>query len=322
MPNQSMQRTGASRFGRCQIECRWPLAPAADAGRWAAQRATASEFVKTSMTRNYECERGFTLVELLIVVTILAVLAALLLPALSRAKGDAESVQCRNNLHQMGLALEMYVDNDQGSYPYYRSLPDPAYDHAVGPANTGFWWAKLWPYDPTKWTDPAYHCPGYKGVTHGSTIVRGDWKYPNGSYAYNAKGVRWPWSTNSIITSAKLLGLGAKASRNPPAGGVSGVASEAEIAEPSAMFAIGESRWKAQGSAGPPGGVDFMQCGFTTGNNRVVAFDPARHGKNYNQLFCDGHVTSMSPWVIFDPRKSAAMWNYDHKPHPEQWPPP
>jgi prepilin-type processing-associated H-X9-DG protein len=82
------------------------------------------------------------------------------------------------------------------------------------------------------------------------------------------------------------------------------------------MFAIGESRWKAQEEEG---GHDFMQCGATSLNRGVFAFDPARHGKNYNQLFCDGHVGAMSPWVLFNPTNTAAMWNFDHQPHPESW---
>ncbi len=64
-----------------------------------------------------------------------------------------------------------------------------------------------------------------------------------------------------------------------------------------------------------------MQCGMIYVNRGVGAFDPARHGKNYNQLCCDGHVAAMSPWVLFNPSNTAAMWNYDHQPHPEMWVP-
>jgi prepilin-type N-terminal cleavage/methylation domain-containing protein/prepilin-type processing-associated H-X9-DG protein len=273
------------------------------------------------MKKSFNRQNAFTLVELLVVIAIIGILAALLLPVLSKAKASAHSTTCKNHLNQLGLALQMYVDENQSKFPYYRSLPDSALDNAVGADNTGFWWAKLLPYYPVKWTDPAYHCPGYKGAIEGSHQNKDGWTYPLGSYAYNARGVRVTWSTNSVITSSTLLGLGGKAYRTPRPGLTTGITSEGQIAVPSEMFSIGESRWKNQGDEGAAGGNDFMLCGEINVNRGVGAFDPARHGKNYNQLFCDGHVSSMSPWILFNPTNTAAMWNYDHQPHPEFWAP-
>src|SRR5213082_2530588 len=61
--------------------------------------------------------RGFTLIELLVVIGIIAVLAALLLPALSTAKLAANRIACVDHLRQLGLAAAMYVQDFDGYYP-------------------------------------------------------------------------------------------------------------------------------------------------------------------------------------------------------------
>jgi prepilin-type N-terminal cleavage/methylation domain-containing protein len=61
--------------------------------------------------------QGFTLIELLVVVAIIAVLAAMLLPVLARAKEKARSAQCMDNLRQWGLAYRMYADDNNDFLP-------------------------------------------------------------------------------------------------------------------------------------------------------------------------------------------------------------
>src|ERR1700759_5281445 len=94
---------------------------------------------------------AFSLTELLVVIAIIGILAALLLTALSGAKARSQTTVCANHLRQTGVAMQMYV-SDNNIYP-----------SALGGGGPPFktWADQLAAYNPINWTNVAWHCPTY-----------------------------------------------------------------------------------------------------------------------------------------------------------------
>src|SRR5215813_2893472 len=88
---------------------------------------------------------AFTLIELLVVIAIIAILAAMLLPALAKAKERAHRASCASNLHQQGLAMQIYTSDNHERYPDLREAP-----YTTTPGTS----IGLWPWDiSTNFTD-------------------------------------------------------------------------------------------------------------------------------------------------------------------------
>src|SRR5215831_727898 len=104
-------------------------------------------------TRAARAPSGFTLIELLVVIAIIAMLEALLLPALSMAKSKAHSIQCCNNARQIGLALMMYAGNANDA------LPDQGWQNGPYRNSRGKLCGGEWKYTPAVQLQPLIQNP-------------------------------------------------------------------------------------------------------------------------------------------------------------------
>ena len=253
------------------------------------------------MNNNSKVTGGFALVELLVVIAILAILAALLLSGVSRAKERSRSVSCKNQLRQIGLALTMYTSENMLRYP------------PMGEAYPYQTWAdRLLPYYPVSWTNISWNCPTYtarNGVISRWTPPQGRWA---ASYSYNFAGiVGLLWTGAPRQLKELKLGLG----RLPKT-----ETREHEVLSPSEMYVVADARAIAEGNVilGQMRMTPWKSTFIIRGRDLETA---PPHEQNYNLLFADSHVILVKRRDFLFPPRTASNWNRDNQPHPEAWAP-
>src|ERR1700709_216569 len=123
--------------------------------------------------------KAFTLIELLVVIAIIAILAALLLPSLSSAKQKAWTTSCNSNLHQIGLGMRMFADDNSDWYPQSGTTIYWGHSDIAPPAGSGkiSWSEQVFPY---VGNTNAFNCPGNVQL---AARLQGPFNYFNGCNA-------------------------------------------------------------------------------------------------------------------------------------------
>lgn len=227
---------------------------------------------------------GFTLIELLVVVAIIAVIAALLLPALGKMQESGRTAQCLSNMRQMGIAVRLYAQDNDGLLPWGKSAGSGSvwsdaiapYAGVEGPA--GSWSTPIGVMEcpsarfdsvPLAWGKgyAMNDCPGYPD------LVPESWK----------RNWQEAWCARTGESEPRQFKM-------------------AEITFPTKRYLIGDAHtWDV--------GVDELPASFNSAQMDSNGFVAAnRHGKGRsNVLFFDGHAASLTPeqvyYSITDPSK-------------------
>ena len=230
--------------------------------------------------------QGFTLVELLVVIGIIAVLIAVLLPALSKARVAAVGVQCMSNMRQQGQALSMYMNQNGGRFPHSAVWPNPgegwhtALSRLTGTLNTSLNWKSGSVISEDKrihptgvWACPMVDTAGIIGNRRSHFAVNGNFFLGNsgGGFGLPAPNLR----VVSVRDSARKISI-----------------LEYNMVNQDSMRLAYTAPTAADINKPVPNPADYdlwmNAVGFTPGPR-------FRHNKRSSVLFVDGHVEQIVP---------------------------
>lgn len=222
--------------------------------------------------------QAFTLIELLVVIAIIALLVALLLPALKNAKFSAEATVCESRIRQMTMAVSSYNVEHQGFYP---SLPFNPNDLVGVPFSYGYgaWEPAVAPY--VGYTNPApsgdYRTVNYP-VMQCPSLVTGlyTYSYPHWVYSFN-------WALQQTPTANASTSL---AQSLPWGGGLETPQRVDNLKKPSKVNTFVDCGYYATMIHGP-----FIDTYGISGHPVTGIASPNHDGRGIGMTFVDGHAS-------------------------------
>ena len=221
--------------------------------------------------------RAFTLIELLVVIAIIAVLMAILMPALQRVKEQAASVKCLAGMRQWGLIFAMYTDENDGKFPR-------------GQGSQGFWWlADLPAKDQSRIQNPLWFCPSAE-----KPIIDENGQRIDSFNIFNAWGIFTRSNFNGLCDDgvAGSYGINGYCLSTPPGGNFEGGRQTANNWRtprikgagyvPLLVEALRFDLWPLE--TDPPAQYEFEGW---SGGNHMARCCINRHNGFINTLFCD-----------------------------------
>jgi prepilin-type processing-associated H-X9-DG protein/prepilin-type N-terminal cleavage/methylation domain-containing protein len=219
-------------------------------------------------------KEAFTLIEMLVVIAIIALLASLIVPAVSNSIARAKSIACASNLRQLGLAFQMYTINPSNGS---NRLPAPA------PSTAKPWFVAISPYlqeqaGGAKDLTNTYKCPVYANLRQDiqGTTSWDQLGYGMNIYLEGSASTGWPWYPEP---GALNYGYRISEIRNPT--------QTILLADQASWnWGIRKDQLASQSSSGKY---------YDKEEGKLRGF---RHGKTANFLFVDGHVASLDQDTI------------------------